>query len=105
MAFFVSAKYFFSDGRFALADDDEEENSFYEKEKEDVENIKENNLFILPEEEIKKSPEKISDAAIEKLDSDGDGIFNNKDKHPKINDYFIVNDDNLNGIVDKYERQ
>lgn len=37
------------------------------------------------------------------FDSDKDGIFDDEDKNPNINDFFIVKDDNLNGIVDKYE--
>lgn len=37
-------------------------------------------------------------------DSDGDGIYDQDDTHPTINDYFIVTDDNLNGIDDKYEQ-
>ena len=39
-----------------------------------------------------------------KFDSDGDGILDEEDAHPTINDYFIVKDDNLNGIDDRYEQ-
>jgi hypothetical protein len=37
-------------------------------------------------------------------DSDGDGVYDNEDLHPTINEYFIVKDDNLNGIDDRYEQ-
>jgi uncharacterized membrane protein len=38
------------------------------------------------------------------FDSDRDGIFDDEDTHPTINDFFIVKDDDKNGIVDKYEQ-
>ena len=38
-------------------------------------------------------------------DSDGDGLYDDEDQHPTINEYFIVKDDNLNGIDDRYEPQ
>lgn len=41
---------------------------------------------------------------ITKHDSDGDGIYDDEDSHPAINEYFIVRDDNLNGIDDRYEQ-
>ncbi len=37
-------------------------------------------------------------------DSDGDGILDDEDKFPNVNDYLIVRDDNRNGIVDEYEK-
>lgn len=39
-----------------------------------------------------------------RTDSDGDGIFDDEDAYPTINDNIIVRDDNRNGIVDEYER-
>ncbi|PIP27744.1 MAG: hypothetical protein COX30_00255 [Candidatus Moranbacteria bacterium CG23_combo_of_CG06-09_8_20_14_all_39_10] len=36
-------------------------------------------------------------------DSDGDGKYDSEDTHPTISEYFIVVDDNLNGIDDQYE--
>jgi len=39
-----------------------------------------------------------------KYDSDGDGKYDEEDPHPTINEYFIVKDDNLNGIDDQYEQ-
>jgi len=41
---------------------------------------------------------------ITRHDSDGDGIYDDEDPHPTINEYFIVVDDNLNGIDDRYEQ-
>jgi len=37
-------------------------------------------------------------------DSDGDGIYDDEDPHPTINENFIVKDNNLNGIDDRYEQ-
>ena len=37
------------------------------------------------------------------IDTDRDGIFDNEDNQPTINDFFIVKDENNNGIVDRYE--
>jgi hypothetical protein len=59
--------------------------------------------------ETKTINEKISDTVSRTTttttihDSDGDGIFDNEDKYPNINDNFIVKDINLNGIDDRYE--
>ena len=36
-------------------------------------------------------------------DSDGDGILDIDDPHPKISEIYIVKDDNQNGIVDSFE--
>lgn len=41
---------------------------------------------------------------ITRHDSDGDGLYDDEDPHPTINEYFIVKDDNLNGIDDRYEQ-
>ncbi len=38
-------------------------------------------------------------------DTDGDGIFDEEDEHPQVNDHFIVRDDDHNGIVDTYEKK
>lgn len=38
-------------------------------------------------------------------DSDSDGLYDDEDAHPTINDYFIVKDDNLDGIDDRYEAE
>ncbi|MDO8529178.1 MAG: hypothetical protein Q7S18_00740 [bacterium] len=36
-------------------------------------------------------------------DSDGDGLIDSEDPHPNIPEIYIVEDNNLNGIVDKFE--
>ncbi|MGB2791236.1 MAG: hypothetical protein WBC29_01650 [Candidatus Moraniibacteriota bacterium] len=36
-------------------------------------------------------------------DSDGDGLYDNEDPHPNIPEIYIVNDDNKNGIADRFE--
>lgn len=41
---------------------------------------------------------------ITRHDSDGDGLYDDEDPHPTINEYFIVKDDNSNGIDDQYEQ-
>ena len=40
-----------------------------------------------------------------KNDKDGDGVFDDDDDYPEINDHFIVKDDDRNGIVDLYEKK
>jgi hypothetical protein len=60
--------------------------------------------------ETKTTTEKISDTVSRtttittRRDSDGDGIFDNEDKYPNINDNFVVKDENINGIDDRYEQ-
>lgn len=41
---------------------------------------------------------------IPRHDSDGDGLYDDEDPHPTINEFLIVKDDNLDGIDDKYEQ-
>lgn len=41
---------------------------------------------------------------ITRHDSDGDGLYDDEDPHPSINENFIVGDGNLNGIDDRYEQ-
>lgn len=38
------------------------------------------------------------------VDSDNDGLADDKDPHPQIPEVYIVEDYNRNGIVDKYEK-
>ena len=37
-------------------------------------------------------------------DTDGDGILDKDDPHPDIPEIYIVQDKNLNGIVDQFEK-
>lgn len=41
---------------------------------------------------------------ITRHDADGDGLYDDEDPHPTINEYYIVKDSNLNGIDDRYEQ-
>jgi len=95
--------------RIAMAEDDEED------EREDDERVS-SVIDTNPEKKNTKKTEtitiykKLSDTVtqvvttITKHDSDGDGIYDDEDPHPTINEYFIVKDDNLNGIDDRYEQ-
>lgn len=93
--------------QFVLADDDGDD-------EEEEENFKV--IDTTPSEEATQKTEyktittKLSDTVTKtamtetKYDSDGDGVYDQDDAYPTINDYFIVKDDNLNGIDDKYEQ-
>mgnify|MGYP001466580516 CR=1 FL=1 len=98
----------FSFRKFARAEDDEGESD-----DEHVSSV----INTSPDKKTTKKTEtvteyrKLSDTVtqiittITKHDSDGDGIYDDEDPHPTINEYFIVVDDNLNGIDDRYEQQ
>jgi hypothetical protein len=51
-------------------------------------------------------PDTVIDTITEvpRYDSDSDGIYDDEDAYPNINDFLIVKDDNLNGIDDRYEK-
>jgi hypothetical protein len=98
------------------AEDDDE----YEQEEEDDEEEEDDDKYEVidtspDKNEVKKTEyktvtTKLSDTVTKtsitetKHDSDGDGVFDEEDAHPTINEHFIVKDDNLNGIDDKYEQ-
>ena len=77
-------------------DDDDDEKEYYEEE--------------LQEPTVETSSRQVSTYVSEKtvtttiFDSDGDGIFDDEDQYPQINNHFIVEDENANGIVDEYEQ-
>lgn len=95
----------------ALADDETE----YESE--DIQQAPVKVIDTNPSSNTKKKTEyitvykKLSDTVTTKTDtitrhdSDGDGLYDDEDPHPTINEYFIVKDDNLNGIDDRYEQR
>jgi len=60
------------------------------------------------DEEEKSSPAQTytttSTRVITLPDSDGDGILDKNDPHPKMAEIYIVEDANSNGIVDKFEQ-
>lgn len=92
-----------------LAEDDEEE-----EEEDDDENFEVIDTTPAKNEtkknETKTIKTKLSDTVTQtttttiRHDSDGDGKYDDEDPHPTINEYFIVKDDDLNGIDDKYEK-
>ena len=92
--------------KVVLAEDEEDEGDEEDEEDEDERD---------DEEEIKKTEYrteyvKLSDTVstktttVTKYDSDGDGVLDDKDAHPTINENFVVKDGNLNGIDDRYEQ-
>lgn len=81
-----------------LADDNEEDEEENDHDK------------VIYEPKIETSSKQISTYVKEKtvtttlFDSDGDGVFDDEDEYPETNNFFIVEDANMNGIVDKYEK-
>ncbi|MDO8240653.1 MAG: hypothetical protein Q7T51_01595 [Candidatus Moranbacteria bacterium] len=90
----------------AWADDDEEE--YDDEDNRVINTAPESN--VVQKTETKTIYTKLSDTVstttttITKHDSDGDGMYDEEDPHPTINESFIVKDDNLNGIDDRYEQ-
>lgn len=91
--------------KIVLAEDEEDEEDERDEDREDEEDEKE-----VKETEYKTEYVKLSDTVstktttVTKYDSDGDGVLDEKDPHPTINDNFVVKDDNFNGIDDRYEQ-
>lgn len=83
-----------------LADDDEEDDDEDEHRK----------TKTTTETTYKTVYVKLPDTVIEKIiqvplhDSDSDGIYDDEDPYPYINKFFVVEDKNLNGIDDEYEK-
>lgn len=99
---------FENDSRTILAEEEEAKEKEDEKKAVKIINTNPKNN-VAQKSETKTTEVKLSDTVTEKttvtrkFDSDGDGTFDENDKHPTINDYFIVKDGNLNGIADDYE--
>ncbi|MFA6973674.1 MAG: hypothetical protein WC238_02990 [Parcubacteria group bacterium] len=93
-------------------DDDEEE----EREDERDDEADENEEADVVEEKTDTKTEyetittKLSDTVLQtttqvpRYDSDKDGMYDDEDPHPAINEFLIVKDDNQNGIDDRYEQ-
>lgn len=75
-----------------LADDEEDE------EDEDDEDEYETVYVKLPDTVVTTTKK------IPRYDSDKDGMYDDEDPHPAINEFFIVKDENRNGIDDSYEQ-
>ena len=88
-------------------EDEREEDDEYESEQEDQPVVEEEDEVKIEYEFVtQKLPDTVVDTVVEipRYDSDGDGLYDDEDPHPDINEFLIVKDDNLNGIDDKYER-
>lgn len=83
-------------------EDEEDENEAEESDDEEVKEIKTTTYKTV----TTKLPDQIVERKTETLwqDGDGDGLYDEEDPHPTINDYYIVSDTNLNGLDDRYEQ-
>lgn len=91
----------FVESKIVLADDndeDEEDDDKDDDNKKVYETIVETS-YVQVSANVKKEITKTT-----LFDSDRDGIFDEEDEHPAINNFFIAIDQNKNGIVDKYEQ-
>lgn len=93
------------------AEDEEDEEEGEEEDDDDREAIDtSSDNATAKETETKVIYTKLSDTVstvtttITRHDSDGDGMYDDEDPHPSINENFIVEDGNLNGIDDRYEQ-
>jgi len=114
--FFVVFFYFFTHVRltqslssenwkyvFAYENDEDEEDEDEEErneEKKSSSNTDKSTSSRLKKPDISTT---VKTTVVIKSDADGDGLFDNEDPHPDINENIIVLDDNRNGIVDSYE--
>lgn len=95
---FVRVKYL--SAPIALAEDDDDE-------EEDDDDNNSNTETVVTYETIYV---KLPDIVVEKVtqvplhDSDSDGLYDDEDPFPYINRFFVVEDKNLNGIDDAYEK-
>ncbi|HAT73838.1 MAG: hypothetical protein US30_C0004G0061 [Candidatus Moranbacteria bacterium GW2011_GWF2_36_839] len=90
---------------FVKADDDNEtEERNEEGDEEDDEDYKPQTTTktIITQPSVSTKVETTTKTTIHK-DSDGDGILDETDPHPAISEIYIVEDNNKNGIVDKFE--
>ena len=93
----------------ALADDENEDEDEDEDDKE--ENRESNNSSNNSSTKTKyktiyvKLPDQVVQTTqqIPRYDSDGDGMYDDEDPHPEINEFLIVKDENNNVIDDQYE--
>jgi hypothetical protein len=97
--------------RFAYADDDDEYEDRYEEE-DDSSKAAETSTESAPKPKTYQETVVVSPARIvtqQQLqtvllsDRDRDGIVDSEDVHPDIAEIYIVQDENLNGIVDTFE--
>lgn len=86
-------------------DDNEDEEEYEKEDEEDEEDGGQSTTTEVTTEKIIIS-ETVSKEVVTTThkDTDGDGVFDEQDQYPNINDHFIVKDENKNGIVDTYEK-
>jgi len=85
---------------FARAEDDENES-----EDDYQESVEKEIKPSATNTQIQKTPNtSVSTTTTTLQDSDGDGLLDKDDPHPTIPEIYIVEDNNRNGIVDKFEK-
>lgn len=104
--------FFLSEGNISFADDEEEREDDEEEDEEDDEDEDEDDSRQETSQEKKTSAPAgsttvttVSEQKITTVvkDTDGDGLYDPDDPHPTVPEWFIVRDDNNNGIVDTFE--
>jgi hypothetical protein len=95
---------------FAQAEYDEQEDEREEREDEEDQEDDERDVATIEESVVTETitvseTEKKEIVTTTKSDKDGDGVFDDEDRYPEVNDHFIVTDDDRNGIVDTYEKK
>jgi hypothetical protein len=86
----------------ASADDDEEEQ---EEEREEDSNSDRNSTDSTSSSKTSvETNVTTSTKTILLPDSDGDGILDKNDPHPAVAEIYVVEDNNFNGLVDKFEK-
>lgn len=97
-----------SRGEISFAEDDDEEYEEEEEDDEKEENESEQNKTETNSPSPTPRPATTTMTAPKTVttllkDGDGDGLYDNEDPHSTIPELYIVQDDNRNGIVDRFE--
>ncbi len=90
---------FMTSSYFVVADDDEDDDDEEEHSSASDSGNSSNNGSTKTE-----ITTNINTKTIVQKDSDGDGLLDEKDPHPTIPEIYIVADDDVNGIVDQFEK-
>lgn len=102
--------FFLSESTISFADDEEERE---DDEEEDEDEDEDEDDSQQETNQKKKTPAPVGNTTVTTVseqkittvikDTDGDGLYDPDDPHPTIPEWFIVRDDNHNGIVDTFE--
>lgn len=93
--------------------DDEEEDEEYEDEERDegsavapAENASSSKASVTYKTVTTKLPDTVVETTkvMPRYDTDKDGLYDDEDPHPTINEFLIISDNNNNGIDDRYEQ-